>query len=261
VNSLIQSFSKGNAIKNGVPVAIIGKPNVGKSTLLNRLLNEEKAIVSEIAGTTRDAIEDTIHIGGIRFRFIDTAGLRSTASVIENLGIRKTHQKIEQSAILLFIADAGDDESSTLKVFEDIRTMVKGKDKQLIFVINKSDLNKSSFSDTEKRLRLTSDEHFIRISAKEGTNVHRLTEILLEASRLGNIDDQGVIISNVRHYEALSHVSESLGRVMKGIAENLPEDLLSQDIREAIHYLGEITGEVTTDEVLGNIFKNFCIGK
>jgi tRNA modification GTPase len=260
IESLIKSFRQGNAIKNGVPVAIIGKPNVGKSTLLNRLLNEEKAIVSEIAGTTRDAIEDTVTLEEITFRFIDTAGIRKTVDRLENLGIRKTNQKIEQAAIVLLLADARDNEQVTKAAFEEIRKQIQGKEKQLVLVINKSDLKGNSLLKPES-INLESNEYMVNISAETGENMDKLTSILLESSHLGNLDNTGVIISNIRHYEALNHVSENLKRVIEGLNTDLPEDLLAQDIRQALHYLGEITGEVTTDEVLGNIFRNFCIGK
>ena len=257
---LILSFRLGNVIKNGVPVAIIGKPNVGKSTLLNRLLNEDRAIVSEIAGTTRDAIEDTITLQGITYRFIDTAGLRETADIIENLGIRKTYQKIEQAAIILLLADARDELKTVLNAVREIRKQIEGMEKQLILVLNKSDLRPES-SKTMKNLDLKPNEYFIRISAVTGENIDQLEKLLIEASGLGNLDQHGVIVSNIRHFEALEHVSENLWRVIDGLGNNLPEDLLAQDIRQTLHYLGEITGEITTDEVLGNIFKNFCIGK
>lgn len=257
---LIDSFRQGNAIKNGVPVAIIGKPNVGKSTLLNRLLNEDRAIVSEIAGTTRDAIEDTVSLHGITFRFIDTAGIRESADIIENLGIRRTYQKIDQAAIVLLLADARDEQDVIFEVLREIRRQIKGKDKQLVLVVNKSDLN-PGFRFMSDSLSLHPDEYRIIISAEKNENIDGLINILLEASRVGNLDDAGVIISNIRHYEALNHVSENLKRVLEGLDSCLPEDLIAQDIRQALHYLGEITGEITTDEVLGNIFKNFCIGK
>ena len=258
IDRLINSFKQGNVIKNGVPVAIIGKPNVGKSTLINLLLNEEKAIVSEIAGTTRDAIEDTVNLEGITFRFIDTAGIRESTDIIENLGIRKTYQKIEQASIILLLTEATDNEA-TISAFEEVRKQIKGKDKKLVLVINKSDKNASILS--PEVLNLSPSEYFIKISAKTGLHVNELINILLEASSVGNLDGHAVIISNQRHYEALSHASESLRRVKEGLVSKLPEDLLAQDIRLTMHYLAEISGEITNDEVLGNIFKNFCIGK
>jgi tRNA modification GTPase len=258
--NLLLSFSRGNVIKNGVPVAIIGKPNVGKSTLLNRLLNEERAIVSEIAGTTRDAIEDTITLHGITYRFIDTAGLRETADFIENLGIRKTYQKIEHAAIVLLLADAGDDTGTIMAELGEIRKQVEGKDKPVILVLNKSDLHPGTHY-TSKKLKLSRNEYLIHISAETGQNIDSLIQLLIEASRLGDLDNPGVIVSNIRHYEALKYVTGNLYRVLTGLKEKIPEDLLAQDIREALHYLGEITGDITNDEILGNIFKNFCIGK
>jgi tRNA modification GTPase len=262
INELIDSFKNGNVIKNGVPVAIIGKPNVGKSSLLNRLLNEDKAIVSEIAGTTRDSVEDTIRIGDIAFRFIDTAGLRETADIIENLGIRKTYQKIEQSAIILLLADARDDTSIIVASFQEIRKQIENQDKQLVLVVNKSDLTGYGRAiELSEKLNFTLNEHLVEISAKKGENLDQLIQILLKASKLGELDKDAVIISNIRHYEALRLTADNLNRVKEGISSGLPSDLLALDLRQAIHYLGEITGEITNDEVLGNIFKNFCIGK
>jgi tRNA modification GTPase len=262
INNLISSFKSGNVIKNGVPVAIIGKPNVGKSSLLNRLLNEDKAIVSEIAGTTRDSIEDTVRIGDITFRFIDTAGIHETADIIENLGIRKTYQKIEQSAIILLLADARDENSIILDSFEIIRKQIENQDKQLILVINKTDMiNDSRLTELSEKHRFGSNEQAVEISAKKGLNIDQLDQALIKASKLGNLEKDAVIISNIRHFEALSLTAENLVRISEGLASDLPSDLLAQDLRQAIHYLGEITGEITTDEVLGNIFKNFCIGK
>jgi len=262
INRLISSFKSGNVIKNGVPVAIIGKPNVGKSSLLNRLLNEDKAIVSEIPGTTRDSIEDTVRIGDITFRFIDTAGIRETADIIETLGIRKTYQKIEQAAIILLLADARDGNEIIAASFMEIRKQTNNQEKQLVLVLNKSDLLVGSKEDElNKLLALGENEYLVEISAKNGKNIDRLDKILIEASRIGKLDKDAVIISNIRHYESLNQAAENLERVKEGLATALPSDLLAQDLRQAIYYLGQITGEISTDEVLGNIFKNFCIGK
>jgi tRNA modification GTPase len=262
INKLIKSFKSGNVIKNGVPVAIIGKPNVGKSSLLNRLLNDDKAIVSEIAGTTRDSIEDTARIGDITFRFIDTAGIRETADVIENLGIRKTYQKIEQSAIVLLLADARDKADIIKESFQEIRKQIENQDKQLILVLNKSDLSESARTpELQALLDLKENEQLVEISASKDHNIDKLEQILIRCSELGNLDKDAVIVSNIRHFEALKHSSENLNRVKEGLKTGLPSDLLAQDLRQAIYFLGSITGEITTDEVLGNIFKNFCIGK
>ncbi len=262
INELISSFQLGNVLKNGVPVAIIGRPNVGKSTLLNAILNEERAIVSDIEGTTRDAIEDTINLEGISFRFIDTAGIRETADTIENLGIRKTYQKIDQASIVLLLTEASDDPEIIQKSLLAIRNQMKDGKKNLVVVLNKSDrISESQVLELEKGISLNENEHIISISAEKEKNIEALTRLLLDIVNIGSIKHQDVLISNIRHYNALKSASESLTRVSEGLSSALPSDLLAQDIREALHYLGEITGEVTTDEILGNIFKNFCIGK
>ena len=261
IDELINSFHLGNVLKNGVPVAIIGRPNVGKSTLLNAILKEERAIVSEIEGTTRDSIEDTINLEGINFRFIDTAGIRETADTIENLGIRRTYQKIEQASVVLLLTEADDDPLIIQKSIEAIRHQLKGG-KQLVVVLNKSDRVPEEQQKTlQKKISLRENERIISISAEQGKNIDALTGMLLEIVNLGSIKHQDVVISNIRHYNALKSASQSLSRVSEGLTSALPTDLLAQDIREVLHYLGEITGEVTTDEILGNIFKNFCIGK
>ena len=262
LTKLISSFRNGNVIKNGVPVAIIGKPNVGKSSLLNRLLKDDKAIVSEIAGTTRDSIEDTIQIDEIVFRFIDTAGIRETSDIVENLGISKTYQKIEQSAIILLLADANESVSQIVSAFLEIRQQIDNQDKQLILAINKSDLIKASLlSDFKNTLSLLSNEQILEISVKKDTNIDLLEKLLLEAAIQGKLENDSVVISNIRHFEALTHAKENLERLKEGLQTDLPSDLLAQDLRQAIYYIGTITGEITTNEVLGNIFKNFCIGK
>ncbi len=261
IGELISSFQLGNVLKSGVPVAIIGRPNVGKSTLLNAILNEERAIVSEIEGTTRDSIEDTINLEGITFRFIDTAGIRETADTIENLGIRKTYQKIGQSSIVLLLTEASDDPGIIRKSIEAIREQLS-QDKHLVVVLNKSDrISEGQIKELENGISLLENERVISISAETRENIHGLTTLLLDIVNIGSIKHQDVVISNIRHYNALKSAAESLTRVSEGLSSALPSDLLAQDIREALHYLGEITGEVTTDEILGNIFKNFCIGK
>ncbi len=262
INELISSFQLGNVLKNGVPVAIIGRPNVGKSTLLNAILNEERAIVSEIEGTTRDAIEDTINLEGINFRFIDTAGLRETADTIENLGIRKTYQKIDQASIVLLLTEASDDLEIIKRSLEAIRNQMDNGKKNLVVVLNKSDrITEKQIRELEKGISLQVNEQIISISAEQKENISGLKDLLLDIVNIGSIKHQDVLISNIRHYNALKSASESLTRVSEGLSSTLPSDLLAQDIREALHFLGEITGEVTTDEILGNIFKNFCIGK
>ncbi|MEA3479594.1 MAG: tRNA uridine-5-carboxymethylaminomethyl(34) synthesis GTPase MnmE [Bacteroidota bacterium] len=261
INELINSFQLGNVLKNGVPVAIIGRPNVGKSTLLNAILKEERALVSDIEGTTRDSIEDTINLEGINFRFIDTAGIRETADTIENLGIRRTYQKIDQASIVLLLTEAEDDPGIIKQSIEAIRQQLHGG-KQLVVVLNKADrVPEERQLELQKSIPLGENERIISISAEQGKNIDGLTSVLLELVNLGSIKHQDVVISNIRHYNALKSASGGLQRASTGLVSDLPTDLLAQDIREVLHYLGEITGEVTTDEVLGNIFKNFCIGK
>jgi tRNA modification GTPase len=262
ISGLVYSFRSSNVIKNGVPVAIIGKPNVGKSSLLNTLLKEDKAIVSEIAGTTRDSIEDTIRIKDIVFRFIDTAGIRETDDVIENLGISRTYQKIEEASVVILITDARDDSALIRDTFVEIRKQTENKEKQIILALNKADLAVTSrIEEIKDLISLRENEFILEISAKKGINIDLLDKVLIEASRIGNLDKDSVVVTNIRHYEALQKAAENLERVKDALSTGIPSDLIAQDLRQAIHFLGEITGEITTNEVLGNIFKNFCIGK
>jgi len=259
---LTSSFSLGNAVKYGVPVAIIGRPNTGKSTLLNRLLREEKAIVSEIPGTTRDAIEDCMVINGIQFRFTDTAGLRDTEDIIENLGIIKTHEKISAASVIMLVADIDEHYNSINEDIARLRKQTSDEGKKLIILVNKIDADISDrVSDLGKKISHRSDETLLFISAKTGEGIEELKENLTRIIDAGKVSSEDVIVTNTRHYTALSQVSGSLERVLEGLKNNLPEDLIAIDIRQAIHYLGEITGEITTDEILGSIFRNFCIGK
>jgi tRNA modification GTPase len=259
---LTSSFSLGNAIKNGVPVTITGTPNTGKSTLLNLLLNEEKAIVSEIPGTTRDYIEDTVIIDGIQYRFIDTAGLRKTGDVIENLGIKRTFEKIEQASVILLVADINEGKQTLMKTLSNLRREIAGKGKKLVILVNKSDTDTGlNRKEIDGKIELGENESLLFISAKTGSGIDELKRKLGLLTGTDQELSESVIISNARHYEALLKVTESLERVLSGLEEKIPEDLIAIDVRQAIHYLGEITGEITTDEILGNIFKNFCIGK
>src|SRR5450759_5003493 len=259
---LATSFMLGNVLKNGIPVAIVGKPNSGKSTLLNCLLMEERAIVSEIPGTTRDTIEDTIVIDGIEFRFIDTAGLRETSDVIEALGIKKTHEKINQASVILLIDEISDPSESINKRAHSIRQMISESHKRLIILINKIDsASADRQSKVAKEIILEEKDILLFISAKEKSGLDNLRLQLTDTSVKERLSSDDIIITNIRHYEALLRVSESLGRVISGLDDQIPEDLIAIDIRQAIHYLGEITGEITSDEILGNIFRNFCIGK
>lgn len=261
-DKLIGSFSLGNAIKNGIPVVIVGKPNSGKSTLLNALLMEDKAIISEIPGTTRDVIEDTIVIDGIEYRFIDTAGLRETTDVIETMGIRKTHEKIDQASVILLVDEISDSWEAINKRIGVIREMIRGLDKHVLILINKTD---QALPEKQEELRqmisIEEKETLLFISAKKNTGLDVLRLKLSEAVLKDKLKSDDVIITNIRHYEVMLHVSESLERVISGLDNNIPDDFIAIDIRQAIHYLGEITGEITSDEILGNIFKNFCIGK
>jgi tRNA modification GTPase len=259
---MADSFRIGNAIKNGIPVAIAGKPNSGKSTLLNALLNEERAIVSELPGTTRDVIEDTIVINGIEYRFIDTAGLRETSDLIETLGIQKTKEKILQAAVVLMVDDIADRPEDVNERASVLREMISGSDRKLVILINKIDLALETVIENFKRnIILENNESLLFISAKDHTGLDELREKLGIFAGLDRIENEDVIVTNVRYSNALKQVSESLGRVIDNLENQLPEDLIAMDIRQAIHYLGEITGEITSDEILGTIFKNFCIGK
>ncbi|MCF6279056.1 MAG: tRNA uridine-5-carboxymethylaminomethyl(34) synthesis GTPase MnmE [Flavobacteriaceae bacterium] len=258
LKKLIDSFAIGNVFKNGIPVAIIGEPNVGKSTLLNALLNEEKAIVSDIAGTTRDAIEDEISIDGVTFRFIDTAGIRDTKDVIENIGIKKTYSTIEKAQLVLSLIDAVKMKREKLKVKTEIdRLQEKYKDKKILVILNKTDL----LSDVEIQSLKIKNQKCILISSKEKTGINALKKELTSLVNIGILSNNQNIVSNSRHFEALTNALKSIKEVEKGMELNISLDLIAIDIRQALFYLGEITGAVTTDDLLGNIFANFCIGK
>jgi len=265
IQGLVESFSLGNVIKEGVPVTIVGQPNVGKSTLLNALLQEERAIVSEFEGTTRDAIEDTFVIKGINFRFIDTAGLRQTTDVVETMGVERTIRKIGQATVILLVVDAREHLERINIAIRELRDQVGESDKHIILVVNKADTlepeERNSKFTSDNLPELPSDQNFVVLSALHKENLDRLHEKLLEVLELGVPGEHDVIITNARHYEALQNSLESISRVMEGLEQQISGDLLAQDIREALHYLGEITGEITTDEILGNIFSKFCIGK
>ncbi len=255
---LLKSFDLGNVIKNGVPVAIVGHTNVGKSTLLNKILNEEKAIVSEIAGTTRDVIEDVINIEGILFRFIDTAGIRDTVDKIESIGIERTYERIAKASIVLLMVDATEGLDDIKKAVETIKNKIGEGDKKLIVVINKID---KADKELDVQTLLEEQDVMIKLSAKTGENIDQLINELLSVVNLSALNQNEVVVTNARHYEVLQKASEALQRAIDGLSTGITGDFLAQDIRETLHYLGEITGEITTDEVLGNIFKNFCIGK
>jgi tRNA modification GTPase len=259
MSELADSFSLGNAIKTGIPVAIIGETNAGKSTLLNLLLHDDRAIVSDIHGTTRDAIEDTINIQGVTFRLIDTAGIRDTDDEVETIGIERTFKKLEQAAIVLWIVDMQSSDAHILATAKKILPKVAGK--QLLLLFNKADTIPAERQRKKQRLLAKEVDSSLFISAKYGQNTGKLEQMLLEAANLPEISEQDVIVTNVRHYEALQKALEAIRRVSAGLVNNLSGDFLAQDARECIHYLGEITGEITTDEILGNIFGKFCVGK
>ncbi len=293
LESLTGSFTFGNALKNGIPVVIAGKPNVGKSTLLNLLLMEEKALVSEIPGTTRDSIEDVIHIDGISFRFIDTAGIRETSDTIEIMGIRRTMEKISLATIILLMADASDTTEHINHLLEGLRKKPGFKDKIIILLLNKSDLiaedqniNSESkdhsvnleeeFTNTKAQLSgntkkpiaekelfpsLKKNDHVLSISAKTKSGLEEMKALLLNIVKQNKSGERDIVVTNLRHYSALKNAHEAALRASSGLENRLPADLLAMDIREVLHHLGEITGEITNDEILGNIFSNFCIGK
>jgi len=256
---LSDSFRVGNALKNGIPVALVGETNVGKSTLLNVLLNEDKAIVSDIHGTTRDVIEDSVNISGITFRFIDTAGIRDTKDKIENMGIERTYQKIEQAAIVLWILDCTQLSEHMEWLTDRIAKRAAGK--KVILVFNKID----KITEDERIVLTQLFEQFngerIYISAKERVNTDGLQKALIQAAQLPEINPGDVVVSNVRHFEALQNAHSAISRVIDGLDSGISGDFLSQDIRECMHFLGEITGQISNDEILGNIFGKFCIGK
>ncbi len=249
ITHLTHSFETGQAIKQGIPVAIVGKTNVGKSTLLNRLLKDDRAIVSDIHGTTRDTIEDTIDIQGVTFRFIDTAGIRQTTDEVEQIGIKRTYASIQKARIIIWMIDKkpSQEELSNITLLTD--------NKQLIVVRNKIDKAENE-PFTFVKIPL------IEISAKQGTNISQLEQAIYDAADIPTLTDTDVIITNARHYEALLRARQSLSRVLDGLRSGLSGDLLSEDLRDVLSILSEITGgQITTPEVLGNIFKNFCVGK
>ena len=258
ISRLVKSFSLGNAIKNGVPVAIVGETNAGKSTLLNALVGEDRAIVSDIHGTTRDVIEDTVNIDGTTFRFIDTAGIRDTSDTIERLGIDRTFKKISQAEIVLWLIDAADNTSKANELAEKIAPLCNGK--QLIIVYNKADI--ATHTPHAVSCGMPESTRSISISAKQGTNLDELKQLLVNAAGIPEISSSDIVVTNLRHYEALARALEDIRRVRQGLADALPSDLVAQDLRDCLGHLAEITGgEITSEETLQNIFEHFCVGK
>ena len=280
VSRLIDSFRLGNAIKNGVPVAIAGATNTGKSTLLNALLGEDRAIVSDVHGTTRDTIEETLNIDGVLFRFIDTAGLRQTSEIVEKIGIERTFKKISEASIVLGMIDLTRDFDSTAETIREILDKVDFQTQKLVLLLNKTDIceaNKNVITINNivsrienKGLKAALSNYtqndaqtvpILPISAKTRTGIEELRSILASSQRDLLADSDTTLVTNQRHLQALTDTRTSLLRLRQGLASGLPTDLAAQDIREAIYHLGSIVGEISTDEVLGNIFRNFCIGK
>ena len=275
LHRLIQSFEQGNVMKNGVPVVIAGKPNVGKSTLLNALLNEERAIVSEIAGTTRDTVEDEMIIGGLRFRFIDTAGIRDTEDIIEAKGVERTHEKIKQAKLIIYLVDPEQDMEEILEQLKYLESLGI----PFLTVVNKQDLvtsefedqlsvisyqlsggsNERSFENPDNRQQSTGN--ILLISARNKTGIEELKSEILRKVNLHSINTDDVLVSNIRHLEALQKTEDSLNSVLINIDNPITSDFLASDIKQALYYLGEITGQVTTDDLLETIFSKFCIGK
>lgn len=252
ITSLAHSFENGQALKSGIPVAIIGKTNVGKSTLLNRLLHDDRAIVSSIHGTTRDTIEDTIDINGVTFRFIDTAGIRQTTDEIEQIGIQRTFSAIEKARIVLWIIDSN-------PLSEDIQEILEyTNDKSLIIIRNKIDIQT-----TTNTITTLTDKPIIDISAKNGTNIDKLEKAIFEAANIPELSEQDVIVTSARQYHSLINAQDNLSRVLSGLESNLPGDIIAEDLRLVLDDLADITGQgrIVTNEVLANIFTNFCIGK
>ncbi|SNR58106.1 tRNA modification GTPase trmE [Lutibacter agarilyticus] len=254
LKQLIDSFALGNVLKNGIPIAIVGEPNVGKSTLLNALLNEERAIVSDIAGTTRDAIEDELIIEGVAYRFIDTAGIRATKDVVESIGIQKTFENIEKAQLVLHLIDASKIDSLQQQITE---LKEKYPAKKILTIVNKADLLDNN-QITELNTNYTD---LIILSAKNKTGINELISTLTQLANKGALSNNETIVSNSRHFEALNNAYTSIKEIQQSIDLNVSTDLFAIDIRQALFYLGEITGEVTTEDLLGNIFANFCIGK
>jgi tRNA modification GTPase len=252
LEALIQSFDQGNVIKNGVPTVIAGKPNAGKSTLLNTLLNEDKAIVSDVPGTTRDVIEDEMELGGVVFRFIDTAGLRETTDKIEAMGVERTRDRMKKASLILYLFDLTDTNMSEVKTQED---ELKALGIPYLKIGNKVD------KATPALMKELQNENFVYISASNKKGIEELKTKILSLFHVNSVKQGDVLVTNLRHYQNLIQTNEALQRVLNGMSESVTGDFLAMDIRQSLHYLGEITGQITTDDLLENIFSKFCIGK
>ena len=256
IGRLADSYRDGNAIKDGMPVAIVGQTNAGKSTLLNALLRDDRALVSDVHGTTRDTIEDTVMMGGTLYRFIDTAGIRQSTDTVEQMGIERTWQAMDKAKVVLWVVDVT---SADTSMAHDILSHCHGK--ALIVVLNKTDLDDEFAAKSELNEVLPEGTTVVAISAKCDSDIEALRALIVEAATLPEVDSNAVIVTNARHYQALTHARDAIARAIDGLNGGLSGDLLDQDIRECLHWLGEITGEVTTDNILGEIFAHFCVGK
>jgi len=258
IDILIRSFSLGNVLKNGIPVAITGKPNVGKSTLLNAILNEERAIVSEIPGTTRDSIEDTIVIDGISFRFIDTAGLRKSQDTIEAFGIERTYETIEKASVVLFLFDVNETTvNEVVDAINEFKARFPDQDKKYIIIANKIDL----MIEVPHGFKNYVDHETIFISAKRKENIQSIFESLVKSAKTKGEEENNILVSNIRHYEAMKLCLQSVNEIEKGIQKHISPEWLVSDVKQAIYYLAQITGDVTSEDILDSIFSRFCIGK
>ena len=262
VDRLASSFRLGNAIRKGIPVVIAGRPNVGKSSLLNLLLQEERAIVSDIPGTTRDTIEEVLHLGGLLFRFIDTAGLRDGGDEIEELGMERTRSKLRAAEVVLAVAEATDTAESIAALAASIGEITGNSGARLIVLVNKSDLiTRKRIAELKRELKDICPCPALFVSASKSEGIEQVRKQLIASVETGKLDNPQYIVTNARHYEALKNVSDSLGRVLDGFRDGIPTVLIATDVRQSIYYLGQITGRITPDDILGEIFSKFCIGK